>query len=187
MRRSRNRAACGRRIGMWIYVRPRRRTYLFTSMSVLLIVGPKCTLPRRVLPPGEPLWVCRLDRQTDRQTDVARPLQRYIMLSPCDGLASPQSRDDTGLSAAGGRTSGRRWPLWAVMQNVDTERMERSLFCNLNINIEIKKKRRIFYNNKYRHTPRSGHRKKRAIVNPKLVVFELHCSISKFTTAAIFA
>ena len=55
------------------YILPVLRKTLFPYKYVgLLTVGPKC-----VLPPGESLWVCRLDRQTDRRKD-ARPPDRYI-------------------------------------------------------------------------------------------------------------
>ena len=38
---------------------------IITGMSVLLIVGPKCTLAASHAAPGESRWVCRRDRQTD--------------------------------------------------------------------------------------------------------------------------
>jgi len=44
-----------------------------TSMLVLLIVGPKCTLAASHAAPGESRWVCRWGIQTDRRTD-AKPL-----------------------------------------------------------------------------------------------------------------
>jgi len=45
-----------------------------TSMSVLLIVGPKCTLAARcMLPPGESQCICRRYRRTDGRT-----LDRYF-------------------------------------------------------------------------------------------------------------
>ena len=46
-----------------------------TSMSVRLIVRPRCrpTLAASHSAPGELRWVCRRDKETDRQTD-ARPL-----------------------------------------------------------------------------------------------------------------
>ena len=49
-----------------------------TSISVLVILWQKCTLPLRVLPPGKSRWVCAdgIDRQTDGRTP-----DRYIMLS----------------------------------------------------------------------------------------------------------
>jgi len=43
---------------------------LYTSMLVLLIVGPKCTLAASHAAPGESLWVCRRGRQTYRRTDA---------------------------------------------------------------------------------------------------------------------
>jgi len=48
------------------------------SMSVLVILGQKCTMPHRVLPPGESRLVCAdgTERQTDRRTP-----DRYITLS----------------------------------------------------------------------------------------------------------
>jgi len=60
-------------------------------MSILLIVGLKCTLAVSHAVPGESRWVCRRDRQTDRRTD-ARLLhyafrydrsQRSKRLMPC--------------------------------------------------------------------------------------------------------
>ena len=47
-----------------------------TSMSVLLIVEPKCTLAASHAPPRESQWVCRRDRRIDGRTS-----DRYITLS----------------------------------------------------------------------------------------------------------
>jgi len=51
---------------------------MITSMSVLLVVGPKYTLAAsHMLPTGESRWVCRRDRQ---ETDGRSP-DRYTTLS----------------------------------------------------------------------------------------------------------
>ena len=47
-----------------------RQSASAACMSILLIVGPKYTLPCRVLPPGESRWACRRDRQTDGHLTV---------------------------------------------------------------------------------------------------------------------
>ena len=69
---------------------------MLTSISVLLIVGPKCTLAASHTDPGESRWVCAArsitvsktrDRQTDRQTNGrttdTRPLDAASLIRKC--------------------------------------------------------------------------------------------------------
>ena len=53
-----------------------KRAVTLTSMSVLLIVQPKCMPAASHAAPGDSRWVCRWDRQTDVWTP-----DRFIMLS----------------------------------------------------------------------------------------------------------
>jgi len=48
-------------------------------MSILLIVGPKCTTAASHAAPSESRWVCRREGQTDGRTDGRS--DRYITLS----------------------------------------------------------------------------------------------------------
>jgi len=65
----------------------------WTSMTVLLTVGSKCTLAALYDVPGEWRCVCRRDSQTDRQTDGR---QNVTLLFPLDAV-SVISSYTTGL------------------------------------------------------------------------------------------
>jgi len=60
-------------------------------MSILLIVGSKCTLAMSHTAPGKSRWVCQLDRQADGQTDGWTP-DRYITLSARRGQRKKRSK-----------------------------------------------------------------------------------------------
>jgi len=72
---------------MTVYTPRRNESTVFasTSMSVLYIVRPKCTLAASHTTAGESRWACRRERPTDRQTSDS-----YITFSArrgqCDNL-----------------------------------------------------------------------------------------------------